>query len=450
MIKLDSPKLADALGNVASNACLSSFALPGNFPFGTPGASKYYARDAIMKLLETERANCPEYIKRYIDLLDTVNPVLDLSKFYHEVDQYWEDPSSVSLCWLSMFLMVLSLGCFSTADEPYQATELMMAAEACLVQTPFMFRPTLATLRALTLMVVAKHVCNATCWACDSCWSLLGLVVRTAFTFGLPQASSAADGTSTPDLAERETQKKLWLTIAYLDIKTSMTAGMPFLTRPEEIESLDLIPEGVAPNSFETLLYQSLPIVLRIMGKLNDHGGQLPYPEVLEYNTQLRGLLQHVRPICSTNLQYVTMDTVLRRTLMVLHRPYALHEQGPFLYPVSYWSSLECSLAMLMHYRELFAADSCLRYDLIGRAFVLDFFSATLTTFVHVLRKDAPLSGAAASDCDVQIPPRQLILDTLRGNVDIWAEEADKSVCYQTGLNILNGVLDSLPEMDRE
>ena len=402
----------------------------------------------MTRLLETERANCPEYIQRYIDLLDTVHPILDLSQFHNEVEQFWEDPSGVSLCWLSMFLMVLGLGCFSTSEEPYQATELMMAAEACLVQTPFMFRPTLVTLRALTLMVLAKHVCNATCWACDSCWSLLGLLVRTAHIFGLPQATVSGDGKPVPDTAERETQKRLWLTITYLDIKISMTAGMPILTRPDQIECLDLLPEGTESNDFCSLLYQCLPTVLTIMVELNRRGGQLPYPEVIEYNTRLRDLMKRLRPICRSQLQFISIDIIVRRTLTVLHRPYALDDQGPFQYSVSYWSSLECTLALLLHYRELFAAaDPSLRYDLIGRTFALDFFSATLTTCIHVLRKDAPLSGAAATGFDIQIPPRQLIIDTLKGNVDIWAGEADKSVCYQTGQNILQGVLDAFPDI---
>ena len=118
---------------------------------------------------------------------DVVNPILDMRTFREEIDRYWQDPNAVSLCWLSQFLMVMGLGCFTSADEPPVATELMMAAEACLMQTPFMFRPTLMTLRALSLMSVAKLVCNATCWSVESCWTLLGLLVRVAFIFGLPQ-----------------------------------------------------------------------------------------------------------------------------------------------------------------------------------------------------------------------------------------------------------------------
>ena len=442
----ESSPLANALEGVGTNACLANFCLPGNFPFGTPGATKYYARDAVTRLLAGERARADEYLERYLELLDVVNPILDMRTFREEIDRYWQDPTAASLCWLSQFLMALGLGCFTSADEPPAATELMMAAEACLMQTPFMFRPTLMTLRALSLMSVAKLVCNATCWSVDSCWTLLGLLVRVAFIFGLPQEKNDNDE-ELRDVVEKDARKKLWLTILYLDVKVSMCTGMPPLTRPDEMGGVPLIPEFGAPDSLQMVLFQSLPTVLAILAQINSKKDQISYPDVLRYNAQLRELMGHAQRVCTANLQRITVDIFLRRCLMVLHRPFALHPDGPVMFPESYWSSLECSLALLVHYRELWCGDTNLRLDLVGRAFVLDFFSATLTTCVHMLREDAPLSGAAATGC--LIPPRQLILDTLRSCVDIWSGEQEKSVCWRTGYHLLKAVLALLPGVPR-
>lgn len=438
----ESSPLAAALEGVGTNACLANFCLPGNFPFGTPGAAKYFAREAVTRLLAGERTRAEEYLERYVDLLDVVNPILDLPVFRDEVERYWQDPNAVSLCWLSQFLMVMGLGCFTSADEPPIATELMMAAEACLMQTPFMFRPTLMTLRALSLMSVAKLVCNATCWSVDSCWTLLGLLVRVAFIFGLPQERNDNDE-ELRDPVEREARRKLWLTILYLDIKVSMCTGMPPLTRPDELGNMRATPQWSDPNSLQMVLFQSLPTVLDVLALINSKKDQISYPDVLRYNGQLRELMGHAQRVCTANLQRITVDIFLRRCLMVLHRPFALHPEGPTLFPESYWSSLECSLALLVHYRELWCNEDGLRLDLVGRAFVLDFFSATLTTCVHMLREDAPLSGAAATGC--RIPPRQLILDTLSICVDIWSGEQEKSVCWRTGYHLLKAVLALLP-----
>lgn len=441
---LDSSPLAAALEDVATNACLANFSLPGNFPFGTPGASKYFSRDAVTKLISSERENSQAYIDMYFELLDCVNPIVDQGMFMHEVERYWLDPNTVNLCWLAQFLMVMGLGCFASSDEPPVATELMMAAEACLMQTPFMFRPTLLTLKALCLMVVAKQVCNPTCWACDSWWTLMGLVVRACFIYGLPQERSEPDEPArAPE--ERDARRKLWLTILYMDIKGAMCTGMPPLTRPDELGSyFGQMPDWGPADSLQMVLYQSLPTVLTVVAHINSKPEHVSYPDVLRYNAQLRELMGHAKRVCTNSIQRITVDIFLRRCLMVLQRPFALHNEGPVMFPESYWSSLECSLALLMHYRDLWCNETGLRLDLVGRAFVLDFFSATLTTYVHLLRVDAPLTDAPASGC--AIPPRQIILDTLQSCVDIWAGEKEKSVCYRTGYNLLDAVLALLPQ----
>ena len=434
---------------MATNACLSNFTLPGNFPFGTPGASRYYVRDAVTRLIDSERENCDKYIETYINLFDTVNPVLDVSRFKRDVEQYWEEPHSVNLCWLSTLLMVLGLGSFASMDEPSVATEFMMAAEACLMQTPFMFRPTFNVLQALCLMTVAKQVCNPTCWSVDSCWSLLGTLVRLSFTYGLPQEnydSPEADIETPPQ--ERDARRKLWLTILYLDIKISMCCGMPPLTRPDELSDMTKMPNWGAPDSLQMVLYQSLPTVLNIMSLTNaKKDDQISYPDVMRYNGQLRELMAHASRVCTSQLQRVTVDIFLRRTLMVLHRPFALHEEGPAMFPESYYSSLECSLALLVHYRELWNKENDLRFELVGRAFVLDFFSASLTTYVHLLREDAPLEDAARSGGGGTnlIPPRKIMLDCMIACIDIWEGEKERSVCYRTGYELLVAVLNMLP-----
>lgn len=450
----ESKTLSEALENVATPACLANFTLPGNFPFGTPGAAKYYNRDAITKLVDSEGdVACQAYIDRYIRLLDCVNPIIDVPAFQSEVEHYWEDQTVASPCWMATFLMVLGLGAFATPEEPSIGVELMMAAEACLMQTPFMFRPSLDGLRAMALMVVAKEVCNPTCWFIDSAWSLLGLLVRMAFTYGLPQQTSEV-----ADAAKRTSRRRLWLTILYLDVKMAMSTGMPPLTRPDELESLNAERDLGEHTGLQRILALSLPPVISVLAHVNGSSTsdssddtRIPYPDAKRYNETIRTLLaQHAHLVADHPLQHVTVDIYLRRCLMVLHRPFALHIQGPTLFPESYWSSLQSSLAVLMHYRELWMQTNpqtsswgAERYDLVGRAWTVDFFSAALQASVHVLRKEAPLAGSAGD-----IPPRQIILDTLASCVEIWAGEREKSVCWRTAHSVLSAILELLPDED--
>lgn len=432
-----------ALEAVATNACLANFYLPGNFPFGTPGASKYFARDTVVRLVASETENVPGYVDMYFKMLDCVNPIVDEELFRAEVETYWADPHSTNICWLAQFLMVIALGCFCSSDEPPMATELLMAAESCLMQTPFMFRPNLLTLKTLCLCFVAKQVCNATCWASDSAWSMMGLLVRTAHIYGLPQDRiDVDDGASEQEL---DTRRKLWLTILYLDIKGAMATGMTPLTKPEELgKYFEITPNWGPRDSLQMVLHQSLPTVLTVVSHLNSKKQHISYPDVLRYNAQLRELMGHAQKVCTNPIQRITVDIFLRRCLMVLQRPFALHTEGPVMFPESYWSSLECALALLMHYRDLWGNDLGLRLDLVGRAFVLDFFSATLTTYVHLLREDAPLTLPTPTSC--AIPPRRIILDTLLSCVEIWEGEREKSVCYKTGYDLLDGILSLLPQ----
>lgn len=440
----DTQPLVIALQSIATNACLANFTLPGNFPFGTPAAAKYYSRDAVVRLVNSERDSIKKYVEMYFKMFDCVNPIVDETIFFTELELYWKEPYTTNICWLAQFLMVIGLGCFGMDEEqPFLATEFMTAAEACLMQTTFMFRPNLLTLKSLCLAFVAKQVCNATCWASDSAWSLMGLIVRTAHIYGLAEDRIDIDDGATEK--EKETRRKLWLTILYLDVKGAIATGMAPLTKSDELGSyFQQMPEWGATNPLQSVLHQALPTVFTVVGHLNSKQDHISFPDVLRYNAQLRELMGHASRVCQNPIQKITIDIFLRRCLMVLQRPYALHTDGPSLFPESYWSSLECALALLMHYRDLWCNDMGLRLHLVGRAFVLDFFSATLTTYVHLLRPDAPLTSASTAG-GAAIPPRQIILDTLQSCVEIWESERESSVCYKTGYDLLQGVLALLP-----
>lgn len=436
------------LQNITTNACLSNFSLPGNFPFGTPGAAKYYSRDAVIRLIDEEADNVALYIDTYVELVDAINPVIDVEAFQDELEKYSNDPGSVSLCWMSMLLMVLGLGSFVSSDpEPAVATEFMLAAEACLMQTPFMFRPTLANLKAVTLMVEAKQFCNATCWAVDSAWSLLGLLVRTAYTFGLPQEYYEAELTA----KEKQDRRHLWLTIRYIEAKVTVHAGMPPVTRHEDAVDIALdTGEPRIPENMHDVLQQAFPTVKFVVANMNNSTDKIAYADVLKHGGILRTLNAHARRVCSSELQFTMLDIFLRRCLMVLHRPFALHDDGPTLYTESYWTSLECALAVLIHYREIYAGgdETPPGYPVLGRANVLDWMPAVLTVCLYIMRRELPLTDVMAGGAlrgNSSIPPRQLILETVHSCIQIWEGEKDRSVCYRTAYHLLVVIQAMLP-----
>ncbi|KIX10188.1 uncharacterized protein Z518_01269 [Rhinocladiella mackenziei CBS 650.93] len=314
--------------DMPQDACTSPSGLSGNFPFGSPQASKYGSREAVVALLHGTYTVYQTHIDGYLDVFDRVHPVLDTKSFQSEAE-----------CWLAQFLMVLGLGCCADARESNQAMEFFMAAEACLMQTPFMYRPSLSNLRTICLMVLAKQVNNSTCWGLDACWTLLGLLVRLAIISGLSQETPPPEMKGMA-MEEWESRHRLWITIQYLDVKASMTTGMPPVFQPVEIwvpgKAMSCWRGEGTINSQLGLLDRSFPTIYAILSRVNSHVHQLSYQDVLQYDAEIRQLMRQAVPAGGDALLRMTLNIYFRRALLVLHRHFALDLHAPTVFPVSY------------------------------------------------------------------------------------------------------------------
>ncbi|KAL1593918.1 hypothetical protein SLS60_010651 [Paraconiothyrium brasiliense] len=352
------------------------------------------------------------------------------------------------LGWLAQYLVVLGLGASAAGVEDNIAAELFFASEACLAQTPYMFRPGVANIRTLLLLVQAKQVCYATCWALDACWNIVGLIVRLSIMMGLHRSWVPEPDEILTIFDEREQRKRLWNAVVKMDIQTSLVTGQssPLPTDAFVANALDNI-QGLPHNSCD-LVATSYPLIYEILTRINTSMEMISYEEVLHYDTQLRRVMR-LAVAAAENQCYVirtTTDIFFRRVLMVLHRYYALDADAPNIYPTSYWSSLECCLALIVHHRALMAQCGALpnNVHLIARPFMLDFFAAALTTCIHLLSSDAPLSATIGSEST--IPPRRTIMETIECCLDIFARESSHSVCFGTGYRLLSVVYELIPK----
>lgn len=343
--------------------------------------------------------------------------------------------------------MAVGLGCAVSANRKADATPFLFAAEACLMKTSFMFQPCQATLRALCLMVIAKQIVHTSCWAVDSGWSLMGMVVRLAIMVGLHSDQILRlDESGTLD--SWRARRSLWTTIVYLAIETSISSGMPSMIRPDEILTGDdpyllEIGEEILSRTHERKLYNSFPTLLEVVSRVNSNITPLTYEEVLHYNTEVRNLMIQARASIH-GLHAISAETFFRRVLLVLHRQFAHHPDAPVLFPVSYWSSLECSLALLIQQRTLRdeKVGDPRAAGVVSSLYNVDFFSAALTSCIHLLN-DAPLSLAAEAECE--IPPRQTILEMLRWCRETWAETQHSSLCHRGQFQCLDAAMALIP-----
>ncbi|KAF2734369.1 hypothetical protein EJ04DRAFT_466897, partial [Polyplosphaeria fusca] len=454
MLKLESLNLVNstwfmlAVREHSQGDCAKDFTLPGNFPFGSQESAKYMSHASVYALLQASRIDCQTYIDCYLGMYQVIYPILDTETFVQEVEAFWEkSDEDVDVSWLAQFLLVLGLGCFVSSRDAQKATDFFFASEACLSKTPYMFRPTMVILRTLCLMVISKQVANATCWALDSCWNMMGLIIRIAIMMSLHQDREPLFGMVEPE-RERNLRRRLWTTICYFDIQLSLITGQPSLL-PCDIPPMPADQSQAAglltlDDCWTTVLPEMFPMLYRFLSRINSRSEEISYDEILQYNMVIRRTIGHLTTVDGPPLLRLTLDIFFRRVLLVLHRQKALDDEAPAIYPISYWSSLECSLAMLVHHQNLSEGSGLSgNVDLIQRPFMLDFFAAIITASVHLLRYDAPLTATFSSESF--IPPRQTIVGTLLTCQGILAREKDKSVCFRTGCELLNEVLKLVP-----
>ncbi|KAH7118631.1 hypothetical protein B0J13DRAFT_196485 [Dactylonectria estremocensis] len=438
---VQSPPFVMAAEEIARtlHECESESHLPANYPHNSPGAVAYMSLDKVRDLIKNNWDNQQSFIDQYMHMYQCIHPILNAPEFMDQAQQFWDEPCMMDISWLAMYLMVLGLGSLTLNEDPALAKEFFMSAEACISKTPFTFRPTITSLRTLCLMVVAKQVHSMTCWAMDSCWSFMGTVMRLALLNGLHRRANAPEG-HTQSLEDAGPDQDLWMTILYFSVQTSIVTGMPNLLDTSEIFPIHVTTrcefgEYGKGSPWYRILRTSSKTVMDIMSKLNSDV-KPSYNEVATYNAELRQLMSMLDNVRMGEIQRIALDIYFRRLLLVLHRPFALDQDAQALYPLSYWVSLECSLAFLVHHRDLCDMDrQCRNLVYIARLFLLDFFSAAVTTCVHLLRKDAPLAYGYG------IPPRKTILDTLQACTDLWARDRDKSVCFRTGVRLLESLM---------
>ncbi|CAG5159721.1 uncharacterized protein ALTATR162_LOCUS5660 [Alternaria atra] len=415
--------------------CSSDFALAGNFPFGSPESRPYASRERVQSILQTSTPDAALYVEAYFRVYNPSLPVLDLSAFTLKMKSFYDSQDIADPSWLAQYFVVLGLGAYATTRNDVAASEYFYASEACLAKTSYMYRPLTIHINTLCLMVMAKSVAYATCWALDTSWNVMGLVVRLSMTMMLHK--DWMPGLQEPAIAcERQIRRLLWAAVVYLDIQMSLITGQQSLL-PQ-----DVIPIGterrvpvILEDCFESILPQSFSVICHFLVRINSQLDQITYEEAMQYDLELRQLMRQTSGLPGNEHLRSTLDVFFRRALSVLHGHYALARDAALIHPVSYWSSLECNFAMMRHHQNLgLSPEQGSDLRLVAQPYMLDFLAAALTACVHLL--------STAPPANYPLPDRQTILGTLKDCVELIGKEESKSLCFRTGYHLLSAVFD--------
>ena len=430
-----------AVDDTLNGDCGSDFALSGNFPFGSAEALPYASLDKVQELLQGYRLDAPLFIDEYFRLYHPSLPVFEESTFREQLSTYLGNPLQVDPSWLAQYLIVLGLGAYASGRGQTESATLMYASEACLAKTTYMFRPTLANISTLCLMVVAKQVAHATCWVLDACWSLMGVVVHLSMMAVLHQEWMAGY-TDAAFVKERMLRRRLWTTVVFLNIQLAFLTGQQCLLPQDTWEPVFEADESATlEDCWDTLLPRAFPVIVAMQIRTNSTTNPITYAEAEHYDVLIRSHMQRILAHPGSTVLHLALNVFFRRVLCNLHTQHAVLPNAASLYPTSYWSSLECSIAQMVHHRELFEGPPNMR--LLSRPHMTSFFATAFVTCIQLLASDSPLDAAERGR---KTSAKQTIMDTLFACLDIFSKEEIESLCFRTGYRQLKAIMDLFPK----
>ena len=427
-----------------------------NYPFDddspTQGAlPKLLSELPPQKILET-------FIEQYLSTIDKLSNILYRPSFEPDLAQYWNGRQPPFNDWMAMFLMVLALGCQiynATASTSGLRTyyglpsELLHGAAVYLKRTPFLYRPTMNNIRTLCLMAIAKQIYVTSCAASDTCWPFVGMIVRLAIGMGL---NSRTESTG---FDEREAGR-LWNAVVFMDLKQSMICGMPLLLRGKDVTVLSDSSYGLDNAQGESgeisltekMLPQAFPTLVRALELANAPDDTANANEIVQLDQDLRKHLKGPgvdlisRQNEATDLETCLLDLLFRRGLLILHSRYAFQDNASTRFPLSYISSLECSLGILRHQRNLCEKDPSSgelpKTAWIAGLFKDNFFTAAMTICTQLTSDGAILEMGQCNDGSSRQSAKQVILDALQSCRDLWKREKNMSICTTSAFGIID------------
>jgi hypothetical protein len=415
-----------------------------------------------------------------MDVIEDTYHFLHVPTFLREVSCFWEQPAETSDSWLAMFSALLYLGCelsqsvSAESDETTKVTsaQLIEASRGFLHRTSFMVYPNLDTIRTLCLIVVAKQTAHMSCEAMDSAWCLTGLITRLGLVSGLHSPTAPNDK---PDSLENHMRRLLWANISYLDLRQSLLIGMPLSLSPGTIAAsspanvpyntimslsgeMPLAPSILerTESTFHVLLSRAFPLASRLIDITHNADQSGSYEMVVSATTEVKHLLKQAAALLRKtqsventrsglhpeDLEAIMFDILFRG---LAHRRFARDELARIQYPVSYWTSLDCALAILVHQRELWEErdGNTTVTRSFAQLFWADFLAAALTLSSYLLQGDSlEPPGCCASHA------RATIHEALTSCRDIWLLAKDKNVCHSRSFSLIDQVVSALDQMD--
>lgn len=320
------------------------------------------------------RLTCDALLDRYLRTFEGVFRVLHVPSFCKEYDDYWSGKAQGKPSVLLKIMLVCAIGVpfYTGVDQPQlrvACAKWIQAAENWLAAPHAKSRLNMAGLQIQILLLLAKQVCNI---EGDHIWIPAGALLRTAMYLGLHRDPSYFGKINT---FHAEMRRRLWATVLELTTQSSMDMGMPpmisvqdYDTKPpsnvndENLQEHDGMPLNIrsldvcTDCSIQIAFAESLPIRLEIIRLINNLRFDLSYFECLRLGRELTELCQSKTQFFKNALsnganiapfQIKLLDSLVRRFVLGLHRPYFAKAKDNPQYHFSRKICLDVSLAII-------------------------------------------------------------------------------------------------------
>ncbi|KAI9927297.1 hypothetical protein MW887_003684 [Aspergillus wentii] len=341
-------------------------------------------RDQAFKLEEMipSKEIADELLELYLTTFETTYRILHVPTFLRQYELHWSGSQPTDMVFIAKLLVLMAASsCFYSQNTRINERSTLQRAAVGWTMTVQSWMSSvfvssninLDMLQIQCLLLIARQA-NAT--GGNLVWISSGSLVRAAMIMGLHRDPSRFSRMSK---FWAEMRRRLWATIIELDVQSSLDGGMlPSIDLnecdcgpPSNWDDADLTEDMVedpvpktldtlARNNVQGLLSNSLPTRIRIAKLTNSLKYNLPYDEALRLSEELMHSMNQALNMfqeCESNISILRLGNltfaksfymfIMRRYLLVLHRPFFLSVLRAPKFSYSRKVCLESSLEML-------------------------------------------------------------------------------------------------------
>ncbi|KAI6784424.1 putative transcriptional regulatory protein-like protein [Emericellopsis cladophorae] len=208
--------------------------------------------DEILQVLPS-RTDVDKLISAYLNAKFMSIPFIHPGQFRRQYDKFWADPTSISMCWISILFSIMSCGIkitlvktisLSSGPESRDASLYMNMAAKCLVTGQYL-KGSPHSVEALIAHVHSRHIHGQDSDA--TLWTMFGTVVRMAQRHGYHREAHKVSAKIS--LFEAEMRRRVWFTIMSYDLLWSIQQGMPPMIHEDTCDTA--LPLNMADEDFD-------------------------------------------------------------------------------------------------------------------------------------------------------------------------------------------------------